>query len=275
MNFFSCFLQMLLLLCAPPFVLGAVAWALQWLYGTLVGDEGAGRPLMLATTALSTPLREIGHVLACMLCLHRVEEFCLLDVQAPEGEWGFVEHSYNPRNPIAIFGNFLYALAPCLLGLLAVLILFSTCFYGVLPSFFEEIGRLGEEGAGFGAYVKAAFLLIPAMFTQGEAPMLLRIVGCVLLLGICSGIHVSPAEIADAVGGFLIFTVPVALVSGILMLLDERALRLAFSGLHALCAGVIALFSVVLLCLAALVALGLAFGVLRTLFSRGEAGGEV
>ena len=268
-TFLSCFLQLLLLTCLPPFVFGLAAWGLQWFYRMLVGDR-QGRPLLVAVSALSTPLREMGHVLACMLSFHRIEEMRLLDLQAPDGEWGFVEHSYHPRNPIAIFGNFLYALGPVFTGLVAVLIIFFTCFYGVLPPFFEEIRALGEAGAGFGAYVKAALSLIPAMFTAGEAPMVLRIIGCVLLLAVCCGIHISPAEVSDAVGGALIYALLLVPISGILMLFDARVLRMTYDGLRGYATGVTALYAVVLLALAALVVLGFVFGVIRTLFTRSD-----
>lgn len=264
-NFLSCWVQMILLTCVPPILFGLAVWGCRQLYFMLVG-YGAGRPLLLAASLLSTPLREAGHVIACMISLHRIEDMRLINVHDPEGELGFVEHTYNPRNPIAVLGNFLYILAPVALGLLAVMLIFLTCFYGVLPAFFEEIGALGEARAGFGAYVGAAFSLIPAMFTTGSAHILFRIIGCLLLLALCLGIHIPLTELKDAISGFGVYAVIAAFASFVVVLFDDRVLRMVFSGLRAYATGVTALFVVVLLCAAVLVALGLLFGVLRTLF---------
>lgn len=268
-TFFSYFTQMLLLLCLPPFLFGFVAFGAHSLYGMLVGEQ-EGRPLLLAVSALSTPLRELGHVIACVICLHRIEDVRFLNIHDPDGEWGYVEHSYNPRNPLAILGNFLYALGPVATGLSAVLIIFSLCFYGVLPPFFSEIEALNAAGAGFTAYVKAAVSLIPAMFTVGGAPMVLRILGCALLLAVCFGIYISFSELKDALGGFAVFAVLAALATGVLMLFDDRVMRIAFGGIRAYATGVTALFSVVLLCFAVLLIVGLVFRTFCTLFSRSE-----
>ena len=107
--FLSDYVRLLLMLCLPPIVFGLAVWLLYRVYCLLVGD-GQGRPLLAATAALSTPLRELGHLAVCMISFHRVEDACLLDLRDPNGEWGFVEHSYNPRNPVAVLGYFLYAL---------------------------------------------------------------------------------------------------------------------------------------------------------------------
>ncbi|MBR6728485.1 MAG: hypothetical protein IKM08_09860, partial [Clostridia bacterium] len=128
---------------------------------------------------------------------------------------------------------------------------------------------------GLGAYVKAAISLIPGLFTTGSAPMVLRILGCVLLLAVCFGIYVSPIELKDALGGLAIFSVLATVVAGVLMLFDDRVLRIFFGGIRAYAAGVTALFLVVLLALAALIVIGLLFRIARMFFSRGDAGGEV
>lgn len=273
-TFFESLLQLILLICLPPCLLGLLAWGARQICCMLVGDE-EGRPLLQAFSVLSTPLRELGHVIACVLFLHRIEEMRLLDLHDPDGEWGFVEHSYHPRNPIAVLGNLPYALGPIATGLLAVLVICSTCFYGVIPQLFGEITALVEAGAGLGAYVKAAISLIPGLFTTGSAPMVLRILGCVLLLAVCFGIYVSPIELKDALGGLAIFSVLATIVAGVLMLFDDRVLRIFFGGIRAYAAGVTALFLVVLLALAALIVIGLLFRIARMFFNRGDAGGEV
>ena len=266
MSFLTSFTQILMLCCLPPVLFGLAVWGCRQAYCFFVGED-AGRPMILAASALSTPLRELGHAMMAVLTLHRIEDFCLLNVYDPDGELGFVEHSYNPRNPIAVLGNFLYALGPVVTGLGTVLLIFLVCFHGVLPPFFAEIAALGEAGADFGAYALAALSLIPKMFASGEAGVLARIVGCVLLLAICFCAHVTPTELMDAISGFFVFAVLAALSTGILLLFDDRVMRIALSGFRTYATVVTALFLVVLLFAAAAIAIGFVFGVLRTLFN--------
>ncbi len=264
-EFLSCFASLLLLTLAPPVVLGLAVWLCQRTFCIFVG-EYSGRPLLLAASALSTPLREAGHALGCMLFFHRIEDMCLFNANDPDGELGFVEHSYNPRNPIALLGNLAYALAPVALGLFAVLIVFLSCFRGVIGPFFDEIALLREGSAGFADYARTTFSLIPQMFGGGTAGVVSKIIGTVLLVLICLGIHVTPRDLADAFSGFLIYAGVAALTSFVLVLFDVRVVRMVIAGLGSFATAVTALFAVVLLAAAALLAVGAVFFLIRTLF---------
>ena len=71
----------------------------------------------------------------------------------------------------------------------------------------------------------------------------------------------------DAISGFFVFAVLAALSTGILLLFDDRVMRIALSGFRTYATVVTALFLVVLLFAAAAIAIGFVFGVLRTLFN--------
>ena len=265
-TFIECFLEIVGLSCLPLLLIGLAVWACRELFCFFVGNN-SGRPLVKALSVLSTPLREAGHVMMAVIFWHRVEDMQLLNLNDPDGEFGFVEHSYNPRNPVALLGNFFYALGPAVLGLLLVFLIFLTCFHGVLPSYFEEVKALGEAGAGIGGYLKAVLLILPQMFTAGDAGVIPRIIGCALLLLICFGIHISPAEIFEAVSGILIFGVLALAASGVMMLFDDRVMRIALSGFRSFSTVVTALYMVVLIFATAALVLGMIFGVIRTLFN--------
>lgn len=266
MNFWTCFVEILGLFCFPSVLIGLIVWACRSLYCFFVGNQ-SGYRLIKAASVLSTPMREVGHAMMAVLFWHRVEDVQLLNIGDPDGEFGFVEHSYNPRNPVALLGNFFYAMGPVVLGLLAVSLIFLTCFHGVLPAYFDEIRALGDAGAGVGEYLKAAFSFIPKMFTLGEAAMWLRVVGCALLVFLCLGIYVSPLELMEAASGIAILVGLVMAASGVMMLFDDRVMRIAIGGLRSFSTVVIALFLVVLVFSAGLLALGAVFGLIRTLFN--------
>ena len=265
MNFWTCFVEILCLSCLPLLLIGLAVWGCRELYCFFVGNQ-SGYRLIKAASVLSIPLREVGHAMMAVIFWHRLEEVQLLNLSDPDGEFGFVEHSYNPRNPIALLGNFFYALGPVVLGLFAVSLIFLTCFHGVLPAYFDEIRALGEVDANVGEYLKAAFSFIPKMFTLGGAAVWLRILGCVLLLFLCLGIYVSPVEIFEAVSGILILIALMLAVSGVMMLFDDRVMRIALSGFRSFSTVVTALFLVVLVFAVGALVLGAMFGLVRTLF---------
>lgn len=266
MNFWTCFVEILGLFCFSSVLIGLIVWACRSLYCFFVGNQ-SGYRLIKAASVLSTPMREVGHAMMAVLFWHRIEDVQLLNIGDPDGEFGFVEHSYNPRNPVALLGNFFYAMGPVVLGLLAVSLIFLTCFHGVLPAYFDEIRALGDAGAGVGEYLKAAFSFIPKMFTLGEAAMWLRVMGCALLVFLCLGIYVSPLELMEAASGIAILVGLVMAASGVMMLFDDRVMRIAIGGLRSFSTVVIALFLVVLVFSAGLLAFGALFGLIRTLFN--------
>lgn len=266
MTLLTCFFEILCLFCLPPVLIGLAVWGCRMLYCFFVGDR-SGFTLIKAVSVLSTPLREAGHAMMAVIFWHRVEDMQLLNLNDPDGEFGFVEHSYNPRNPVALLGNFFYAMGPVVLGLVAVSLIFLTCFRGVLPAYFDEIRALGETGAGIGAYLRAAFLLLPKMFTAGEAGVFPRIIGCLLLVLVCLGIHASPSELFEALSGALILAVLAFVASGVMMLFDDRVMRIALSGIRSFSTVVTALYLVVLVFAAGVLLIGALYGVMRTLFN--------
>ena len=263
-QFLSCFTSLLLLTLVPPLVLGLAVWICQKLFYLFVGTH-SGKPLLFVSSVLSVPLREAGHALACMLFFHRIEEICLFSLNDPDGELGYIEHSYNPRNPLAQFGNLVYALAPVVLGLFAVLVIFLSCFRGALGPFFEEIALMREGGATLAAYASTSVSLIVKMFAGGTADVLSKVIGVMLLMMICLGIHVTPSDLLDAFWGLLLYAMLAALASFVLVMLDARVVGVAIDALSGFATAVTALFAPVLLFAVSLLAVSAVFFLIRTL----------
>lgn len=266
LNLLSCFFQIVFLTCLPPLVFGLAVWGCRQLFCLFVGDD-SGRPLQIAFSALSTPLREVGHMITAIIGLHRIEDMCLLNLHDMDGEFGYVEHSYNPRNPVAVLGNLLYALGPVMTGLFAVLVICLSCFRGAWLPFLEQVTLLGEGGAGFLDYARTALSFVPSIFAGEGINLFAKIFGGALLATLCLGIHITPGEIMDAVSGFLIYLILAFLGAGVLILFDERVVRNAMAGLHTFATSIVALFLVVLVFAAGIVLLGFVFGIIRTLFN--------
>jgi ABC-type tungstate transport system substrate-binding protein len=84
---------------------------------------------------------------------------------------------------------------------------------------------------------------------------------------LCLGIYVSPLELMEAASGIAILVGLVMAASGVMMLFDDRVMRIAIGGLRSFSTVVIALFLVVLVFSAGLLAFGALFGLIRTLFN--------
>ncbi len=272
-NFFSLFLQILLFTAAPFVVFGLAVWFLRQVFAQLVGMK-SGRPFLIGTFALSTPLREAGHVAMAVLFWHRVEEVRFLDLNAADGEMGYVEHSYHPRNPIALLGNFFFALGPVLLGLAAVLVIFLACFGGVMQEFFLELSALSGMGT-LADYLRVGVGLIPKMVLSGEVGVFPKILGGLLLLLVCMGVFVSLGELLDGLFGAAIYAGLAFLAALLLALLDERAQRVATDGLRAFATGVLALYLPVLLAVCVLLVVAVVFFLIRKLGAVPETGNAV
>jgi hypothetical protein len=272
-NFFSLFLQIILCTVAPFLVLGLAVWFLRQVFAQLVGTN-SGRPFLLGSFALSTPLREAGHVAMAVLFWHRVEEVRFLDLNALDGEMGYTEHSYHPRNPIALLGNFFFALGPVLLGLAAVLVIFLACFGGVMEQFFAELSALSGTGT-IADYLRVGVGLIPKMVFSKEVGAFPKILGGLLLLLVCMGVFVSLGELLDGLFGAAIYAGLSLAVALLLALLDERAQRVATDALRAFATGVLALYLPVLLAVCALLIVGAIFFLVRKLGAVPETGNAV
>ena len=267
-NFLSLFVQILLCTVGPFAVLGLIMWLLRQIFVQLVGAR-EGRAFLIGSFALSTPLREAGHVAMAILFWHRVEGVRFLDMRAEDDEMGYVEHSYNPRNLIAQLGNFFFALGPVLLGLVAVLVIFLVCFGGVMESFFLELSALSETGS-VAEHLRVSVGLIPKMVLSAEVNVFAKILGGLLLLMLCMGIFVSLGELLDGLFGAAIYAALAALAAVVLVLMDARIQRVVLDGLRAFATGVIALYLPVLLAACILLAVGAIFFLIRKLFSAPE-----
>ncbi len=76
-----------------------------------------GRRLYLGLFGwLGVGIHELGHAIMCPVFGHRVEKLRLFSPDASAQTLGYVKHSYNPRNPYQVVGNFFISLGPIILG---------------------------------------------------------------------------------------------------------------------------------------------------------------
>lgn len=266
-TFLSCFLQVLLLTCGPSLIFGVALSFCRALFVMMVGEEH--RRFLLVALAPSTPLRELGHALFAILFFHRVTDARFLDLHDPDGELGYVEHSYNPRNPVAILGNFFYILGPLVIELFAVYSVYWICFGRVMINFRAELAAIAEAGGGFADYCRASLTLPGAMF-RADVAIPLKILGAALLLLLCMGLFVTIRDLLDALTGFGIYAFFAALAAAVLSLFDNRVRGAAIDGLRAFAVSVTALWLAAFLAVAVWLVLGALLWLFRVLFGGRE-----
>ncbi len=269
MAFLEYYLQILVFTAALPLGFGIAVYFCNRAFCSLVGYR-RGSPILFGLHVILTPIREFAHLVACILTFHHVSDFRLLNLYDPEGEIGFVEHSYNRKNPIAVFGNYLFAMLPVALGLFLAMVVVLACFRGVFGDLSDAVATLVETEAGFGEYVRLALDFFPAMFRDAASGVFAKIVGCVLLLLICLGVYVSMDDLYNAVSGMALYAVAALVFAGVTALFDARARRLILTGFRTFATGVTALYLVVLIFAVAALVPALLFFLFRTFFGEGR-----
>jgi len=270
MSFLEYYLQILIFTAALPLGFGLAVYFCYRAFCSLVG-VGRGRPILFFLHVMLTPIREFAHLVACIISFHRVGDFCLLNPYDPEGEIGFVEHSYNRKNPVAVFGNYLFAVLPAALGLFLSAVVVLVCFRGAFGELSREVAALVEAGASFGDYASLALSFLTLMFRDATSSVFAKIVGCLLLLLISLGVYVSLDDLYSALSGMLLYGVLAAAFAGVTALFDARARRLILKGFHTFATAITALYTVVLVFAAAALLLGFLVFLWRTLFGEGNA----
>ena len=263
MAFLGSLLQLVLLLVVPTTVLGLLILPLYRLFCYAVGME-SGRRLLLFLHVPFTPLRELAHLLAATLFGHQVTNYRLLQLRAPDGELGFVEHSYR-RNPLTALGNFFFALWPALgvtlMALLALRLLLPEVYASVSAST-ATLGTAMGIGDVFAA-IGALFSGIFADFQYRLAPKLLFLLIAALL---CLGAYVALEDLLHAVSGGVVFAAVVACFTLLCGLLDPRLSRVLLFGVRWFGVMTLCLQLLLLLLAVGMLVLGTVFFLARLLF---------
>lgn len=86
-----------------------------------------------ATGIIGTPVHELSHALLCLVFFHKINEIKLFQIDEASGVLGYVNHSYNKRNPYQLMGNYFIGVAPIVVG--SVVLYFLMMF--LLPTAYD------------------------------------------------------------------------------------------------------------------------------------------
>ncbi len=173
---------------------------------------------------LGTPVHELGHALFCLIFLHKIRDIQFFKPDENTGTLGYVYHTWNPKNPWMVVGNFFIGVGPMLLGSAALF----TLFYFLLPDSAGIWGSIGdtikslENGAPAMDYLTAfkdsAFIILGHIFTSSNLGLWQFWVFLYLAICIASNIRLSWADIKGSFLAVGCIILPFMIVSLILML---------------------------------------------------------
>lgn len=196
----------------------------------------SGRPLVIATGIIGTPIHELSHAAACVLFGHKITSMCLFDPSNENGVLGYVRHSYNKKNIYHVIGNFFIGVAPILIGSLILIFLEWLLARYSFNSAITAIGRINPNNF-FQTTFSALWQMLKSFFSiQSLSSWSWWLF---ILLGLPLALHMdlSPADIRGAIPGFAVIcalSIVVNMIVGLISLNASNAMTygIAVAGVY-------------------------------------------
>ena len=234
-----CFLQTMLYTLIVPVACGLLIELCYKLCFAVMGPR-VGLVFWRVTSFVGTPLHECGHALMCFLFCHHIEKVRLF--HSKEGT-AMVQHTYNPRNPYAVFGNLWISIGPIIIGLGVIVGLLSLGYPESLRSYGDVLGGVlngGTVGENILAFLKG-------LLTEQTRPVWVRILCVIGMFSMALHVRLSGADIRGVLRGLPIFAILAALVSLVMTLIGGQVLGGYTDGLQKTALLIVTLFGLILL----------------------------
>ncbi len=223
-----------------------------------------GTPIARFLSILGTPIHELGHLIWCLIFAHRVEGVCLWQPSGRDGVSGYVEHTYNRKNPYQVIGNLFIGVGPMFSGLLAVMLtvrlVFPSVYVGYITSSLGSATLWASLGAGFRA--------LGGIFSSfsGGTRIILEILALMFTVSVCMHMTLSKSDIKSCFKSLPIYLALVLIVAGITYLF--RIQGVVYSAMATFFFVALRLFMIIICVELALVALGVLIWFVRKIFLR-------
>lgn len=234
---------------------------------------GFGRGIVLATSILGTPVHELGHALMCLLFGHRITKMSLWQPNSPDGNLGFVTHTYRRRNPYHVLGNLFIGIGPVFSGLAVLSLALWAGFPATFSEYVSTASAMAAQGEGgvplFLEGLKMLARIPREMTADGRAvPLWGQVIALLVILSVSQHVSLSPADVKGAATALPIYGVLLLILTAICGLLGQTAMDSVTAALSLFSAYMTALFTVVLVSSLIQLAVALPVWGLRMLFGR-------
>lgn len=209
--------QILSLTLGAMVVCGLVAWLAREVFMYFVGNSAT--LVLYASSVVGTPVHELGHAMMCIPFGHRITDMQLLMLPGRRSRTlGYVEHSYNHKNPWAVFGNLFVSFGPIFSGLTVMVLVLVLCFPAQWSAYMESSRTVANAGAGIAQTATIAFSLLFSLFRGIQEQPVASIVGIIIILSVAQHISLSFADLRGCLVGLAMYAGIVLVFGGITML---------------------------------------------------------
>ena len=211
--------QLLALTLGVMVVCGLVAWMARKIFMYFVGDKATF--VLYASSVVGTPVHELGHALMCIPFAHRITDMkLLLPPSRRSRTLGYVEHSYNRKNPWAVFGDLFISFGPIFSGIGVMVLVLTLCFPAQWNAYLESSRTMVENGADVQQIAASSFSLLTSLFDGlKNADVVRSVVGLLVILSVSQHITLSLADLKGCFKALLMYAGIVAVFAGVTMLL--------------------------------------------------------
>jgi len=200
------------ILIAAGFLLGRIeSVANGWAY------RAFGKPGIMLTACIGTPIHEVGHALMCLLFGHKIISIKLFVINPQNSTLGYVNHSYNKHSLYQRMGNFFISLGPIFSGTAAILLFMYMLAPNIFKALQQYVVSAPVDSNNIADFIKWSGHSIMIVYTEilssgntGSLSFWLF-----LLLAICTASHMalSKADIENAISGLVVTVLLVVLLN--------------------------------------------------------------
>ena len=180
---------------------------------------------------IGTPVHEISHALMCLLFGHRITKIQIYNSKKRSKTLGFVEHTYNRRNPYHQIGNFFIGIAPIVVGGLAVTLLVRLLAPWMYNDMMSEISDIMSL-AGTDLFVqipKSIVSIFISFFSISNFSSWRWWLCIVLAFSISIHMEISRSDIKGGLKGLAVISVMLLVLDLVLAVLFPQALNVVTS----------------------------------------------
>jgi hypothetical protein len=173
---------------------------------------------------LGTPIHELGHALFCLIFGHRIEDMQIFKADPNSDTLGYVYHTWNPKNPYHVLGNFFIGIGPVVLGCAVLFGLFyflipdsSSAWHTVITNI-SSVEKSSSVGTYFIVFRDSVLAIIKLIFTWENLTLWRFWVFLYLSVCISSNIRLSWADFKGSLAGLGCVVMPFLILNLILFL---------------------------------------------------------
>lgn len=202
-EFFLYFAKLVGLTLGVFVLCGFAVRLLSRIFSRLLGS-GSG-DIFDVTSIIGTPIHELGHALMCLLFGHKIQSIKLWSPTHPNGVYGYVEHSYNRKNPWARLGCLFIGLGPIFSGLAVTVLMLWICFPEQWNAYLSFSRELTAANTDLGVLIQGILSLFQSILSGFGNDWLRSIVGMLVILPVSLHISLSWQDIKSSAGAIPLY----------------------------------------------------------------------